>query len=1272
LGPALGKCNHLKRLKTMGQEPISVILLDPVIDSVASLVRVLEKSKQVDLINVPTAEEALQVAQQFLPCVILVSIRGSLDGASQVELLKKLEKPIRSGQLKALVISSVKNHPLARNIAAIGITDYAEEPIPSKSLLFKTNLIFKAIIALRKLNDSSRAGEQVVFKAGDKKTSDENVTISADVPAKYKPALQFGEDTFVFKGTPPKKIGQKFILEAEGPLPDTGDWVDGPRKEGEEQKWKWVPKLKSDEKEQETGNKDDGWIHDGEKPIFDGGKGKWQLRSKKPRLEFFKDGRSVGSKVETDENGNVVIAEDSQIAKENLMLNKTLAAQAREELVKKIVAFQEKERQEKEAKKLETEAKDKKKSDIKEQENGRPDAYSTKRSEKKKGLQKNVEIGKTGAEEESGDWGTGSDLEGAAEKKINGRRIQEEESDAAVLFDKRKEKKQSELESKVLELRTKEQLLKGLEKDDLSGEQNIRGKMCSDLELKLGKEGLPEGISKEQLESDQNSFQKREGKRIRNLAGRKESSKDWNKADSELAAEDEHKSQGDLETEEDEIERSRSAQAKKKARDRAQKRIAELKIQALEEASRPIKDDMTEEEERALRHELGASDRPELSKRDLSRLARLERAKAHKKEIHDVNESLEGRGVPLEAMFPPDEASEWDQHDSEEIRQKRNFRAIDSVDEDAEDLLGFGKKKKDKKSRKEEAAGEPAVYFLMQSEVQPEDGSWVCVDGHWIYLPKSVFESGFDLLDELLPAWIFEGEDEPELLSEEKKWKFIALAPRRVESPSDLPRAIKDFLKNLRSQAFMALGRSDQGSASAEIDEKVRKEKFDEHQENGVASIDAENDVEDDRNSNRDKGRMQKKRGRGTKIEKEGANLDLKGGAVSSKQAEDVADGESREIRKKRTLESKSIRDQERDGLNGEEFDELSRSSSSGKGGKKDFGEVFIEDAIGKEENLGTATLEEGYDNSLGEVSQDNSMEENGFGKVELEESGEEGLGKVDWEKGNEKRARKKHAEGRKVEKALSDLASTLKVDEDLYAEKNGNAANRTREQDNPNGEGFAGSESNGESDLFDPGSEDLEDSAGDQQGRSNARGKKNRRKKSEDDVESKGGRIDLADESQKNKFASEIETEHSNEEKPGEDTWIAKQRPELSLFGHELLVLVAINDTRRRQCRLDERIPLFLKMIGTALPGFQCMLEVRKNGKIAVEITDVDSLAENRIPVRIDSSLDSQEIGTLVVIPPDGRGKLSKRETLVFDQFAAALAQLLEESAAQRESKVA
>lgn len=760
-----------------------------------AVARVLGKLKQCEVMTVPTAEEALQVAQQFQPCMLLVSLRGSLDGEEQLGLLKKLEKPIRAGEIKALVVSSVKRHPLARAIAEIGITDYAEEPIPVKTLLFKTNLILKAITALRKKKETPQE-EARVFKSTGEADAAAALVQGKELDPKYKPALQLGEDTFVFKGAKPRKIGQSYLLQAEGPLPTTGKWELEPG-EAEVKQWRWVPRADLDDS-QAAG---DGWVHEGELPEFDERQGKWQLKSIKPRLALRKGGKFIAAKVETDAEGNVEIAEDSRAAIDNLMLNKTLAVQARENLINEAIANQEIEKKkvaelsevstekdltplqqkrtsdaEEKAKLRRAEREMREKAEREEREQEEREA-ERKRREKREARERSEDLSqvsrkaaerilrdKKRAERSAGE--VGSDETGAAARDLND--LNQEEVNAR---EEREKFSREESDLKARELAVEPETGERPE-----GEKAAIGEK---------KPKAEKGAARSTEESDASEQQSAE----------------------RVEAEDGHSGR-DKKTREAEASTERTRSASAKAERRARERISQLKQQNEEEGIHESESEISPEEEEALRHGLEKSGEREVAPGVLRLRARMEKRKERNRQIREIEDSLKGEGLPLEALFPEEEHEEAPSDSPANLEEKeRKFRAIESIDEEsAEGFFGSKKKKDEEKAKPESSSLFGEVFYLDRAEVLPEDGSWEKEGKARTYLPNSVFVDGFKNASELLPLWVFEGRYEPELLEVEAKWKFVGLAPRLVSELKDLPKSLKELLLNLRKQAQLSRG----------------------------------------------------------------------------------------------------------------------------------------------------------------------------------------------------------------------------------------------------------------------------------------------------------------------------------------------------------------------------------------------------------------------------------------------------------------------------------
>lgn len=1211
----------------MSEQKINVIALEPFIDSSDELVRVLGKGTQAEVITVPSPEEALQVVQQFLPCLMIVSIRGTLDGQPQTDLLKKIEKLIHSGRVKPLVISSVKKHPLARSIAAIGITDYVEEPVPIKSLFFKLNLIFKAIKALLKTDARKAEDDQKrVFKAAETEKL-EKLGVNGEVTPKFKPALQLGEDTFVFKNAGAKKIGKAYTLRAEGPLPETGSWMEEPGKDAKDKKWRWVPKKEKGVPEEAA--KGDGWVHEGEEPVFETQSGKWRLKSEKPHLFYRKDGKNAGAKVDTDENGHLNIAEDSATARDNLMLNKTMVSQEKEERIRqKQAAKIEEERATKaslmvtktpkEARKAEELAKK-----AKEDALAAKEKLELKKKEEQAAVARDLQA--KGEKSEAAQ----NDLRGKDSNKgdeLQDKRGEESADEHAIRAKKSARKKKEKDGEEELEIHSKDPTLEGLKKEDLAGEQNLRDRMRDDVEVNLSREKDPEGLSKEQLASSQNSFQDREGKEIRDLTKNEEDSLETVRA-KKGRKKDRNKGKDGVESsaDRDEEKDSDPLQRKKRNTERARKRIEKLKAEEQEDTDRPIREEISKQEEAEIRRELGLQDKPEIDGKELQKRAKMRRSKDRKKAIQDLEESLEGKGAPLEALLSAngDEEPEVNDRTDEGEENKRNFRAIDSIDEEAAEGFFESKKeqkKKDKKDLKKSKSSSEEIHYLPRGDVQPQEGSWECEGEEWVYLPNFVFDSGFEKVEQLLPLWVFSGETEPELLESEQKWKFLGSAPQKIEQVSELPKKIRALLQNLCDQASMA-----QGKAPTPLewsDDKPKKDLSKAKNLEGSSnhgSLNAE-DLEDTKDA------TGKKRGLKGNKEKKGHKEELHLEAVEEEKQksgelklDDLEllgsdEGEKLEERKRRKLQKKS----KELAKNGEEAADGGEAKTEGdsaapeslgsaeweKEKKKDLGKVRKDDKERKDD-LGSVKEEEDEKQELGSVSQEDDQARE-LGDVTIAEEEKAALGSTSEEKESKKKARK--------------LKKDLEKEARAEGEKSDNATN---------GDTLAGSES-----ALEQKRKDLGKNANEEKSNSLVDGEK-------------AAGFELGkNTNQSEKPAGKAESQAQQYELFSDSAAHAFQL-------RELLVFVAIEDVRRSVAKFAEALPTILRAMEYAMP--QCSFAYAAPG---MNLPAEETSGKTKL-IEIRGFDENAPLGQLVARSAEGRPDFSPREIYVLEKFAQALGRI-------------
>lgn len=787
----------------MSQDPIPIIQIEPATAGAAELARVLARSGQMEIFAVSSADEARQVAEQFLPCVLLVSLSGVTVGKAELELVRKMEKTVRAARLKVIVLSAVKKHPLAASFSELGVTDYIEEPAPLRSLLFKANLAVKGVLAARRRESAHGAAEEtLVFKATAPAASEGESAVNENKP-KFKPALQLGEDTFVFRAAVPRKIGKKYTLEAEGPDPEEGTWVaDDAKGRGVKRAWRWKPRGEV------TSPEKDGWIHEGDEPQFDPVARKWQLRSEKPSLTFRRKGKAEAVKVETDEDGAISIAEDSETA-----LRKV---KAREEKAREIWRkAQEVKAAEELAAALETEpvstasvapewavklspAAPGAPDEVPESADGKdaPDAAPSLALKRRAGRRSRAGGMAETAEDEEKKIREArdrdrADRDAAKDPRARGAGPEAEEDEPAAW---------NELES---------------DDDEEEGETPLRQKNGAPARKKRSARPIAEGAA-ESLPEDETDVagatpEERQRKRAERLARAEKKAIAARKGASQ-ALEPET---GLEETQEgDAPEKRRAARAKARRLVKERQRV----IQDAEEQE--------DREERAER-ELAERDDPEISperaaQRAAERLARAReralRREARRREKEVTDEEL--AALDEEELAEPDDGRQADVTAAELNIQEpgeaaeRQFRAIDSIEEGAGEVLWGGADVEDrkKKTRRSAEAGVEEV-LVPRPEILPLDASWESCDDYFAFIPDRVFAEGFAELSGILPVWVYEGSDEPALDGAENYWRFRKHGPRRVDHEADLPAGVLALLLDLKEQADLVNGEAGEALA---------------------------------------------------------------------------------------------------------------------------------------------------------------------------------------------------------------------------------------------------------------------------------------------------------------------------------------------------------------------------------------------------------------------------------------------------------------------------
>jgi hypothetical protein len=830
-----------------------VIVLEPLSKAVEDLVAAIEQKGQAEVMRVASPEEVAQLAPQYQPCMLIACIPDNPYIPGRVNLFKKLEKAsLKSGLLKTMVISQVKNKQLATLVASLGISDYMEEPVPLRTMQFKANLQLKAVDTIKKQQEMKRKSqEQIVFKKSDSAKNESNSQVGAKVAAKSKPALQLEQDTFLFKNAGAKKVGGKVSVELEGPDPESGDWVQHEDKGNAQTSWRWVPK---DEKERESlggAEGKDGWVHQGEKPQFQEQSGKWQFVSEKPDLSFNRKGESLGKKLSTDESGELVVAEDSAQAEEKVkaVREKIALRQKTKNTEKTPLGQSSPEIEAKESQSSVTDPNSAKETQgdpefrdlqskgdgpnstpLMDKRSGKPDELSpfsqkttkekedeadaapkevqkseqqnpekkklspldflkNKRAALESGLEKISEFGETELPSE----------EGQKENLSPEDQSDADEDSELALSKKAKESKKARNPTEELLARLKAKAEKG---------ENQKVRLEEEVSLDANEGEPTEETSEEEIDEIGEAIKKRKLEKKKKEAESTLSAVD-------LAAEDSP-----------EAKPTKPLSAIDKAKNNRKER-AQLLSELQEAVEEPITDAISSADEKELRKKYDKPGAPPLKPRELKRKAKLDKLKALKDRLGNLDTEM----AELEKDHPelkthdlrPDElentqSQRGDIGSTSDGVQRRAFDSELEEELDPENNGKLSKKDKDESRKRDREIAADQRFYKPREEITPLGGAWERADTHYVFISAGARYKGFEKLEELIPLWIFEGEKVPELLDKTDQWQFYGKEPFKALSLKEVPSTVRDFLLELRD----SLRKNEQGPSELESRKKLQ------------------------------------------------------------------------------------------------------------------------------------------------------------------------------------------------------------------------------------------------------------------------------------------------------------------------------------------------------------------------------------------------------------------------------------------------------------------
>jgi hypothetical protein len=299
-------------------EPLSddptVVILSPAHPSAAKMGQLFTENKKGPVQTLDSTEVLEKRIKEGLHCVVIISVAKDSNLANSLTFMNGIRVFTKRGSVRIIVISKVYNENLRNAMTARGANEFLNDKTSPSTLFFKTTLFFGQLQRMvGKLNgdDSSKK------VTGSRKDSSKQENIMVKGGASQVTLVEaIAEDIWLIKGTPPKKIGVQWVVEAEGPDPDSGSWEFVGQSDSHQEQWAWKPRS-ADGKELAK-NPNDAWNFAGNRPVFDPESKKWRFVGTKPDLSYQKKGVTVGSKVRLDAELGMVVAADNSAAEEKI------------------------------------------------------------------------------------------------------------------------------------------------------------------------------------------------------------------------------------------------------------------------------------------------------------------------------------------------------------------------------------------------------------------------------------------------------------------------------------------------------------------------------------------------------------------------------------------------------------------------------------------------------------------------------------------------------------------------------------------------------------------------------------------------------------------------------------------------------------------------------------------------------------------------------------------------------------------------------------------
>jgi len=303
---------------------LSLIVVKPRTPNVEEFVPLFKARRTEPVLELENVDKAIELAKTGVPCVILISILTEPDILNCLNLIKSISE--RKDKLRRIiVVSQIQNAKLSNSLLTRGVSDF----LPAKTI--PSTLVFKIALQLTQIQRlmQQEANETTTVK-GSRTGGVENASSTAGGPAFHSSTEVLPEDVWIIKGTNPKKVGVQWVIDIEGPDPDSGVWEPVTDESSREERWAWVPFDPTGKPVLPTARSED-WQFKGNKPVYDPELRKWKFVAAKPDLSHRRGKTKTGSKIKFDPEKGITLAADNPMATERIQESKRIGDRMRQE-----------------------------------------------------------------------------------------------------------------------------------------------------------------------------------------------------------------------------------------------------------------------------------------------------------------------------------------------------------------------------------------------------------------------------------------------------------------------------------------------------------------------------------------------------------------------------------------------------------------------------------------------------------------------------------------------------------------------------------------------------------------------------------------------------------------------------------------------------------------------------------------------------------------------------------------------------------------------------